>query len=258
MNYQPPKCFRERKERWTVGVDALPLVHLQSALDGKQEVYSLNAHVSTVELTGKQEDNLPHLDLSFKKSTMLQNRTLVTIGSEDPRDQFRKPMQEVFDDITKTLGIEQAVIENCGIVHQNKNMDHINCLDGIQEIYSHHQRYSNKSSIIARTLNFRIANPRRLIVPELFKRGVISTPRDEILKRLRSIMATDYFEFDDSSKGYDILHPKALEVQKCLKGSKYWKFIAVPERTRLFSNSNAVTKAIYMYRIDELGELFAF
>jgi len=257
LSFTEPKTFRERSERWTVGVDALPLVHLQASLDAKQEIYNINAHVSTSEIKGKKDGDKKNLGLSWQKSRTTQNKTIVNVGSLDPHDQFRKPMDEIFDDIKRNVGVEQAIIENCGVVHQNKYMDHIDCLEGIQEIYAHHQRFSNKSSILARTLNFRIANPRRMVAAALYKHGAINSLQDEKIKRLRSILATDYFKFDDKSKGYDMLFP-GLKIQKALRGIKYWKYVATPDPTKYFGTSNDVTKAIRVYRLDKSREVFAF
>ena len=259
MSFTKPQTFRERSERWTIGVDALPLIHLQASLDGKQELYNINAHVSTSEIKGKQDGDKKKLGLSWQKSRTTQNRTIVKVGSLDPHDQFRKPMNEIFDDIKHNVGVEQAVIENCGVVHQNKYMDHIDCLDGIQEIYAHHQRFSNKSSILARTLNFSIANPRRMVAAALYKHGAINSLQDERIKRLRSILATDYYTFDDQSKGYDILFLEMETLQRALKGQKYWKYVATPELNRYFSGtSRSVADAIRIYRLDKHREVFAF
>ncbi len=259
MSFIAPQTFRERSERWTIGVDALPLLHLQASLDAKQELYNINAHVSTSEIKGKQEGDKKKLGLSWQKSRTTQNRTIVKIGSLDPHDQFRKPMNEIFDDIKHNVGVEQAVIENCGVVHQNKYMDHIECLDGIQEIYAHHQRFSNKSSILARTLNFNITNPRRIVSAALYKHGVINSLKDEKIKRLRSILATDYYTFDDQSKGYDTLFLEMENFLKTLKGPKYWKYVATPEPKRYFlGTSKSVADAIRIYKLDNRKEVFAF
>ena len=259
MSFEEPQTFRERAERWTVGVDALPLIHLQASLDADQEIYNINAHVSTAEIKAKEKGDEKSMGLSWKRSNISQNKTLISVGSKDPHDEFRKPMKEVFQDIEDTLQVEQAVIENCGVVHQNKYMEHIECLDGIQEIYGHHQRFSNKSSILARTLNFRIANPRRMVAAALYKHGAINSLQDERIKRLRSILATDYYTFDDQSKGYDILFLEMETLQRALKGQKYWKYVATPELNRYFSGtSRSVADAIRIYRLDKHREVFAF
>ena len=195
------------------------------------------------------------MGLSGRSSDTIRNRTLISVGSKDPRVQFRKPMKEVFQDIRDTLQVEQAVIENCGVVHQNKYMDHITCLAGIQEIYAHHQRFSNKSSILARTLNFNISNPRRLVAAALYNHGEINSLQDKKIKRLRSILATDYYTFNDQSKGYDILFLEMENFLKALKGPKYWKYVATPEPKRYFGTSN---DPIYLYRLDNSREVFAF
>jgi hypothetical protein len=259
MSFEEPQTFRERTADWTVGVDALPLIHLQASLDADQEIYNINAHVSTAEIKAKKKGDEKSLGLSWKRSNISQNKTLISVGSKDPHNQFRKPMKEVFQDIEDTLQVEQAVIENCGIVHQNKYMNHITCLAGIQEIYAHHQRFSNKSTILARTLNFNISNPRRLVAAALYNHGVITSLQDKKIKRLRSILATDYYTFDDQSKGYDILFLEMENFLKALKGPKYWKYIATPDPKRYFSGtSKSVADAIRIYKLDNRKEVFAF
>ena len=61
-----------------------------------------------------------------------------------------------------------------------------------------------------------------------------------------------------NTKGYDMLFPEALEFQRCLRGRRFWKHVAIPEQTRLFANSNEVAKAIYVYLLDGLHDWFAF
>ena len=68
MSFKEPKTFRERTERWTVGVDALPLIHLQASLDANQEIYNINAHISTSEIEAKKEGDKKDIGLSWKRS----------------------------------------------------------------------------------------------------------------------------------------------------------------------------------------------
>lgn len=50
-----------------------------------------------------------------------------------------------------------------------------------------------------------------------------------------------------------------LNFQRVLKRKKYWKYVATPELKRYFAGtSKTVADALYLYRLDNSREVFAF
>ena len=68
-----------------------------------------------------------------------------------------------------------------------------------------------------------------------------------MLRRIKSILATDYL-LPSNGQGYDPLFPHAIEIQRILRGTKFWKDTAIPGK--IFGDINSSTIEAILYRLD--------
>lgn len=237
--------FRKTNFDWPINIDFIPTMSLQSDLDPKQEIYDLKAHVS--EITAGRPDNIattrPESDLKFEIRQIPSTSTKFEInwGSPDPHDEERISQKELWDEIQQRVEIKDAVLKVRSSVQKvPPKMTNEPLLDGIDKIFARHIAYGNRANAVRKRLRFPVDNPYHIIRAELINRGVIHSVGSPRLKKIRSVLGTDYF-LPDNKSGYNPLFPIATNLQRGLRSNKFWKDTA---------NSIQVVGAINSDRIE--------
>ncbi|MHA1401804.1 MAG: hypothetical protein ACTSQE_15745 [Candidatus Heimdallarchaeaceae archaeon] len=237
--------FRERDIRWNINVDFLPPLSIQAELDAKQEIYQLSAHIS--ELTGRRVDTGVFSDLKFEIKTMPSTFNFFEInwGSEDPEDYTRTTQEELWNEVISQVEIPDAIIKRRGVIHQVPDcLDHISPLQDADYLYDFQKGYGNRARALRDRLRVRVANPYNIIKADLLQHGIVHTGSDPLLKRIRSLLGTEYL-LPSNNKGYDVLFPHQLEILRTLRGTKFWQDTAIPGRVVGDIDSSRMEAVLY-------------
>lgn len=230
MSIDIPKPFRKLNVEFPINVDFLPPLSFQAELDPKQELYHIDAHVSSILSKTMNRQTVGDLKIEIIRSTTVPEAWDIKWGSEkNPSDEVTLSQREIWNEIVN-LGIPDAVIKKRGVIHTiPKVVEDLPCLDGANYIFAHHESYGNRARAIRRRLNIGVTNPYYLIRGELIRHNIIDTTADPRLKRIRSVLGTSYL-IPDNDVGYIVLLEHAEELQNGLRSGKFWKDTAVPKR----------------------------
>ncbi len=257
MKRKLAQSLRIRNPDFPVNVDLLPVLSLQAQLDAKQELYGLTAHVS--EGRSKIEDKKHVSDLNFEVKTIpgTSTRTVVEWGSTEPKDETRVTQYELWEEIRAQLGVPEAVIQTRGSINDiPPKLADRSIFEGADEIYSSDIAYGNRAPALRRRLRLHVANPYEMIKYDLLTRNIISSAQHPALRRIRSILSTDCLK-PNNDKGQDHLFLIGQPLQRGLRGNKFWKDTAIPQRKYLEFNSHQIE--LILYRLDtQSDKLMAF
>lgn len=246
------KPFRERSVGWPINVDFLPTFSLQAELDSRQELYYLNAHVS--EISSGKVDTGVFTDLNIEINSIPSSSQKFELkwGSKDPADETRTTQKELWEEIRQTIDIPEACIRKRGVIHPiSQTLGKLPVLSGVDELYSWHTSYGNRCRSLRQRLGLKLSNPYYIIRGDLITKGIIESDTHPVLRRIKSILATDYI-LPDNDQGYDPLFPHALEIQRILRGNKFWKDTAIPGK--IFGDINSSKIEAILYRLDTRKE----
>lgn len=241
------RSFRERDPtNWPILIDMLPPMAMQSTLDPRQELFSLDAII--IEHSGAiATDTRVTSDLGIRvtASQSAPNKACVSWGSTDPFDEERATQREVFTEIQDQLALEDVVIQKRGCVHPVPGaFSDQPSLQTADEMYFMQKGYANRARSLRRNLRLQLDNPYHIIKGELMSRGYVNVGNDPLLRRIRSVIGTEWI-LPDNNTGYEPLLPIARPLQLHVAGTKFWQDTAVPHLIAGDINSDRMEAVLY-------------
>lgn len=234
---------------------------LQDALSPKEELYFLKCRVSESIPTPSSAKKETETDLGVKIKIDTHTGFLISCeyGSKDPDDEWRASQKEIFEDIRSHGGVDDVVILSRGSVHKiPEEVENCNSLQGADEIYQRETARGNRTRKYRRTFNMYLNNPYRMIKADLLDHSIIKYSNDPVLKKMRSILVTDYI-LPSNEKGYLDLYDEGrdpeknpygmlLKTERCLRGRKFWKDTGIPKYG--ISNIDGTRLDVKIYSLD--------
>lgn len=233
---------------------------LQDALSPEEELYSLKCKVSESIPTPSSAKREIETDLGVKIKTDARTGFLTSCeyGSKDPDGGWRVSQKEIFEDIRSHGGVDDVVMLSRGSVHKiPEEVEDCNSFQGADEIYQQETARGNRTRKYKRTFNMYLNNPYRIIKADLLDHSIIKYSNDPVLKKMRSILVTDYilpsnekgyldlyYEDRDSENPYGIL----LKTERCLRERKFWKDTGIPKYG--ISNIDGTRLDVKIYSLD--------
>lgn len=104
--------------------------------------------------------------------------------------------------------------------------------------------FGNRAKAIRERQGWPVANPYHIIRYELLDHDIIHSKRHPALKRIKSVLGTEYV-LPDNKKGYDMFYPFITDLQRGLRGNKFWIDTALKHRILTNINSGRIEGRIY-------------
>lgn len=251
---KPAKSFFDRPRLYPVCLDMIPLLDLQTSLDGSKELFYFKGKKTELKDTVEEEPIETELGGKIGIEDKTGEHTVVEYGSPDPKDETRFTQAEIFEDVISNATVENVNVKSRGIEHTLSSSLGFDVLDGVESIWHGQEARSNKSKRLRRTMKLPLKNWYHTIKAKLLERGVVDKEYiKNKFKYARSGLISDYLLLSDGT-GYDSLKSRKVlkPIERELVGRKFWKDVGIPEKLKV-SNHGQVEGSIY--RLDKEGYL---
>ena len=108
-------------------------------------------------------------------------------------------MHQNFYTITDNLSIEipDIIIKKRGIVQKlPRSFVDLEPFQGVENVFYQQTAVGSRPHLLRKTIGLPLSNPYRFIKADLLTREIITSPRDPVLKKIRSILKTDWMYAD--------------------------------------------------------------
>lgn len=182
----------------------------------------------------------------MKVSPIVRNRVDYRMGNPNPRNGvYPVPQREILEDIMNSLGgavnivgdMPDVVIDSRGVVEKiPRKIEELPAFQGSEYVFYHQKAYGNFYRMARRALRIRFANPYYFIKADLMERHILKTGREPVLKKLRSILKTEWVITD--AQGYLNLGPSnIMRLERELIRRRWWTDIGEPTPFQVPVNS---------------------
>lgn len=240
---------------WHRKLDFMPPMGLQVISGAKDlELYYCLTRVSIKEsATQQMRRETPTEYGTLRVNPAFRNNVEYSMGVPNPRNGIVPvPQKEILDDIQKNLGgavrivgnLPDVVIKSRGVVEDiPKTVENLGAFQGSQYVFTHQNAYGNFIHRVRKSLGIRsIENPYYFIRSTLLRYGIIRSPRDPVLRKLRSTLKTEYV-VTDASGWSDLGDANILALEQARM--RWWTDIGRPTAFQIPINHTGVQGQIY-------------
>jgi len=202
----PTKPFPDQYPR---NVDFIPLLTLQNTLQPNLEMFRFQGIVSVSAEKAKRLVDIKHKDTNLKIRIVRGNRphTLIDYPLTGKLDTSLPTTtgEEIIENIKDLTGlpelIPELVIQERGIkIKPTKSLEEIEAIQGMENLYQHETACGYHPKLVSSVLGVRFFKPFLTMRAELVNKKILK-PWEVDLRRMRSILPTDWLVGDD--KGYN-------------------------------------------------------
>jgi hypothetical protein len=202
----PTKPFPDRYPR---NVDFIPLLTLQNTLQPNLEMFRFQGIVSVSAEKARRIVDLKNKEANLKIMTVRGNRphTLIDYPLTGKLDTSLPTTtgEAIIENVVKLTGqpelIPELVIKERGIkIKPTKSLEEIKAVQGMENLYQHETACGYHPKLVSSVLGVRFFKPFLTMRAELINKKILK-PWDVDLRRMRSILPTDWLVGDD--KGYN-------------------------------------------------------
>jgi hypothetical protein len=230
--------IRPYPDDWYRRLDFLTPLGLQISVGEKDlEVYHCHLAVSVkgTPPTLKKVEKTEFGEL--KVNPILRNQVDYKMGQPNPRNGYNPiPQKEILNDILNHLGgavtiignMPDVVIKSRSVVEKiPKEVEELAVFQGSDYIFYHQKAYGNFPHKIRQVIKRGITNPYNFVKYELLTNNILKLPNDPVLKKIRSILKTEWVLTD--TLGYNSIgNLGILELEKALTKRRWWTDIGKP------------------------------
>jgi len=202
----PTKPFPDQYPR---NVDFIPLLTLQNTLQPNLEMFRFQGIVSVSAEKAKRLVDIKHKDTNLKIRIVRGNRphTLIDYPLTGKLDTSLPTTtgEEIIENVMDLTGlpelIPELVIQERGIkIKPTKSLEEIEAIQGMENLYEHETACGYHPKLVSSVLGVRFFKPFLTMRAELINKKILK-PWEVDLRRMRSILPTDWLVGDD--KGYN-------------------------------------------------------
>jgi hypothetical protein len=202
----PTKPFPDQYPR---NVDFIPLLTLQNTLQPNLEMFRFQGIVSVSAEKAKRLIDIKHKDTNLKIRIVRGNRphTLIDYPLTGKLDTSLPTTtgEEIIENVKDLTGlpelIPELVIQERGIkIKPTKSLEEIEAIQGMENLYQHETACGYHPKLVSSVLGVRFFKPFLTMRAELVNKKILK-PWDVDLRRMKSILPTDWLVGDD--KGYN-------------------------------------------------------
>jgi len=154
------------------------------------------------------------------------------MGSPGPRSGIEVPQREIFDDILDNTGasVPDVVIKCRGVIEPiPREVEDLKLLQGSGYVFYMQRGYGSFPHLIRKRIGIPVENPYYHIRYDLIEKGIILTRSDPRLKRIRSVLKTEWLVTDNLG-WLDLGDPGILSLELALTRRKWWTDVGKPIR----------------------------
>lgn len=222
----PKKPFQDHFPR---NVDFIPVLTLQNILQPDLEIFHFEGIVSVSIEKAKRLVDVEDKETNLKIRTVRGNR---------PHTKIEYPLtgkidtslptvagEEIIENVVNLTGLPELtpelVIKSRGIKKKvPKNLEDLEALHEIENLYLHESAIGYNTKLLSAVLGLRFFKPFKTMKGELIRQKILK-PWEIDLRRMRSILPTDWLTSDD--KGYNYFIEKGV-LQGTLEALSEGKF----------------------------------
>ncbi len=192
---------------------------------------------------------------TLKVNPMFRDKIDYEMGKENTTESTAPPIsqKEILEDIFNNLGdvtrignVPDVVIKSRSVVEKiPKKLEEFKMFQGSENVFYHQKSYGNFVRKLRRASGISIlANPYRFMQSDLLAHGILSSPFEPVMGKIRSTLKTEYLYLD--ATGYNELGDTGiLTAEQELVANKWWTDIGKPTAFQINYDSSGTQGQIY-------------